>query len=185
VVIAASAGSVAPLRHIVATLPIPCLGSIFIVLHIGSRPSMLPSILGRGGLPASFGQDGARIEAGHIYVAPPDHHMVLGGGRIRLNQGPKIHHTRPAGDPLFISAAEAYGERVVGVVLSGGDGDGAAGLRIIKQCGGTTLVQHPDDAMASSMPEAAIAADHPDCLPIEELARRLGSYCSGKRSKSS
>jgi two-component system chemotaxis response regulator CheB len=178
VVIAASAGGLEPLRRIVAALPRPCLGSVFVVLHIGNRPSMLPSILHRHGLPASFAQDGAAIEIGHIYAAVPDHHLLLEPGRIRLSQGPKVHYTRPAADPLFISAAEAYGERVMGIVLSGGDGDGAAGLRAIKEHGGITLVQNPRDAVAPSMPNAAIAADHPDvCLPLE-LARRVVSFCS-------
>jgi chemotaxis response regulator CheB len=82
------------------------------------------------GLPVDLAWDGARIQAGQIYVAP-HHHMLLEDGYIRVNQGPKVHYTRPAIDPLFMSAAEAHGKRVVGVVLSGGDGDSALGLRAI------------------------------------------------------
>ncbi len=178
VVIAASYGGLDPLRQIIAALPIPCFGSMFVVLHIGDRPSVLPSILHRDGLPASFAQDDAIIEIGHIYTALPGHHMLLEPGRIRLSHGPKVHYTRPAADPLFISAAKAYGEQVMGVVLSGGDGDGATGLRAIKEHGGTTLVQHPKTAIESSMPYSAIAADHPDiCLPLE-LAKRVASFCA-------
>jgi two-component system chemotaxis response regulator CheB len=126
-----------------------------------------------------FAQDGALIEAGHIYVAPPDHHMFLGPGRIRLSQGSKVHHTRPVADPLFISAAETYGHRVMGIVLSGGDGDGAAGLRAITEHGGTSLVQDPKEAAIPSMPRAAIMADHPDtCLPVAEIAQRVRVFCS-------
>jgi hypothetical protein len=95
-------------------------------------------------------------------VAPPDHHMLLELGRVRLNRGPKVHHTRPAADPLFISAAEIYGECVIGIVLSGGDGDGTEGLRSIKDHGGEALVQHPEHAAIPSMPKAAILMDHPD-----------------------
>jgi two-component system chemotaxis response regulator CheB len=100
--------------------------------------------------------------------------MVLEADRIRLDQGPKVHHTRPAADPLFISAAKTHGRRVMGIVLSGGDGDGAAGLRAVAEHGGTAFVQDPDEAVVPSMPRAAILADHPDaCLPIEDIVRRV------------
>jgi two-component system chemotaxis response regulator CheB len=141
---------------------------------------VLPSLLRSSGQhPATFAQDGALIEAGHIYVAPPNHHMVLEPDRIRLDHGPKVHHTRPAADPLFVSAAETHGQWVMGVVLSGGDGDGAAGLRAVAEHGGTALVQDPDEAVAPSMPHAAILADHPDaCLPTEDIARCVSTFCS-------
>jgi two-component system chemotaxis response regulator CheB len=184
VVIAASAGGLEPLRRIIAALPVPCMASVFVVMHIGSGPSALPSLLARvGGPPAAFAQDGAAIEAGHIYVAPPDHHMLLEPARIRLSRGPKVHSTRPAADPLFISAAEAFGERVIGVVLSGGGSDGAAGLRAIKRHGGTALVLRPEDAAMPYMPRAAIAAGHPDaCLPVPEIVQVLGAFCSRHRA---
>ncbi len=141
---------------------------------------MLPLLLSRAGQHnVTFAKDGALIEAGHIYVAPPDHHVVLEADRIRLDQGPKVHYTRPAADPLFISAAQTQGQRVMGIVLSGGDGDGAVGLRAIAEHGGTALVQDPDEAVAPSMPRAAILADHPDaCLPVEEIIRRVRAFCS-------
>jgi two-component system, chemotaxis family, protein-glutamate methylesterase/glutaminase len=184
VVIAASSGGLDPLRRISAALPGTCSAAIFIVMHIGSHRSVLPSLLnGDGRNLASFAEDGALIESGHIYVAPPDHHMLLRPNCIRLDQGPKVHHTRPAADPLFISAAEHHGRRVMGIVLSGGDGDGAAGLRAIAEHGGTALVQHPDEAASPSMPLAAIMVDHPDaCLPIEEIARRVWTFCSSGTS---
>jgi two-component system chemotaxis response regulator CheB len=183
VAIGASAGGLEPLRRIVAALPIPCIASVFVVMHIGSNPSVLPSLLDRPGFPATFAQEGTLIEAGHIYVAPPDHHMLLEQYSIRLSHGPKIHYTRPAIDPLFVSAAEIHGNQVLGIILSGEAGDGAAGLRAIKMHGGTTLVQLPKDAVAPSMPRAAIMADHPDdCLSVEEIAQRVGIFCSGHRS---
>ena len=104
VVIGASAGGFEPLRRIIAALAVPCTASVYVVMHIGSKPSVLPSLLDRPGLPAGFAQDGTLIEAGHIYVAPPDHHMFLERHSIRLSHGPKVHHTRPAIDPLFVSA---------------------------------------------------------------------------------
>jgi two-component system chemotaxis response regulator CheB len=176
IVIGASSGGLKPLRHIIAALPIPCTASVFIVMHLGNHPSILPSVLAASTrLNVSFAKDGSPIQPGRIYVAPPDHHMLLELGRVRLNRGPKVRRTRPAADPLFISAAEIYGERVIGVVLSGGDGDGAEGLRSIKDHGGEALVQHPEDAAVPSMPKAAIVMDHPDACSVEEIAKRVKS----------
>lgn len=186
VVIAGSAGGHDPLRRIIAALPVPCSAAIFVVMHIGPQPSFLPHLLTRcGELLATFPENGELVEAGHIYVAPPDFHMILEGNRIRLDRGPKIHHTRPAADPLFISAAVTHGDRVLGVVLSGGDSDGAVGLRAIKHHGGTALVQAPEDAAVPSMPKAAVEADHPDeCLPIQELAQRVRAFCTVAENQS-
>ena len=162
-----------------AALPFPCTAAIFVIMHIGSNPSILPELLAsKGKHPVVFAQDGMLIEAGHIYVAPPDHHMLVKTNAILLTQGPKVHYTRPAADPTFVSAAKAYGPRLVGIVLSGGDGDGAAGLRAVTEHGGTSLVQSPDEAANSSMPRSAILADHPDAvLSVEEIARRVHSFC--------
>src|SRR4051794_33897394 len=123
-VIGGSAGGLVPLLRIVEALPYPCASVVFVVMHIGRGPSQLPRVLNRvAKLPAYFAEDGAPIESGTIYVAPPDHHMLLEPGRIRLSQGPKVHRTRPAADPLFLSAAAVFGERVIGIVLSGADSD--------------------------------------------------------------
>lgn len=177
IVIAASAGGLKPLRRITAAIPAACRASIFIVLHFGKHPSDLPTILSWSSkLAVSFPQDGTPIQPGHIYVAPPDHHMILEAGRICLNQGPKVHFTRPAADPLFMSAAQVYGNQVIGIVLSGGDKDGAEGLRSIKEHGGKAVVQQPKEALDPSMPESAIARDHPDaCLSVEEIATLIES----------
>lgn len=181
VLIAASAGGLEPMLQIVAALSVACGAPVFVVQHIGIHKSVvLPALLARAaGLPAIHAHDDALIEAGHIYVAPPDHHMLLEPGHIRLNRGPKVHHTRPAADPLFISAAEVYGERVIGIVLSGGDSDAAFGLRAVKEHGGIDLVQHPAGAMASGMPRSAMAVDHPDAvLSVQQIAQRVSSLCS-------
>jgi two-component system chemotaxis response regulator CheB len=152
---------------------------VFVVMHTGPHPSILPDLLTHcGTLPAVFPQDGDLIEPGMIYVAPPDQHMVVEADRIRLIRGAKVHHTRPAADPLFKSVAESYGHAVLGVVLSGGDGDGGDGLRIIRECGGTAFVQDPSEAVKPGMPLHAIIVDHPDAvLPGEELARRVRAFC--------
>ena len=105
--------------------------------------------------------------------------MILRLGRIRLNRGPKVHFTRPAADPLFISAATLYRERVIGIVLSGGDGDAAIGLRTVKEQGGLAFVQRPEEAAIPSMPRSAIAAGYPDAvLSAREIAQRVGVLCS-------
>jgi two-component system chemotaxis response regulator CheB len=180
VVIAASAGGLDPLRAIVAALHVPCAASVFIVWHIGAHPSELPTILQHSSaMPVVFAEDGAEIAPGHVYVAPPDRHVLLEATRMRLSSGPKVHFARPAADPMFISAAATHGDRVIGIVLSGGDGDGAEGLLAIKQHGGKVFVQNPAEALAPSMPHAAIAAVHPDAvLSIREIARLVGGLCS-------
>lgn len=181
IVIAASAGGLEPLRTIVRALREGCATSTFIVVHIGPHRSELPSLISfPGGPPASFAEDGARIEQGRIYVAPPDRHLILDKERMHLSAGPKLHYTRPAADLLFVSAAESFGKRVVGIVLSGGDGDGAEGIRAIQAHGGIAFVQLPTEATFASMPEAAIAAAQPDVLTTEEIAQRISKICAGR-----
>jgi two-component system chemotaxis response regulator CheB len=103
-------------------------------------------------------------------------------GRIRVVSGSPVHSTRPAVDPLFASAASAFGSRVVGVVLSGRGKDGAIGLRLIRNHGGLALVQDPVEAPVPQMPAAAFAEDSPEVLPIAQLARRVAEFCSGMKS---
>ena len=173
VVIGASRGGVEALKGIVAALPPSLQSALLIVLHISpTHASLLPDVLSRAGpLPAEHGRDGTRIERGRIYVAPPDHHMTVGPiGFIRLDQGPKEHHTRPAADPLFRSAASIYGSRVIGIILTGGGGDGTRGLIAVEQAGGLAIVQDPGDARDPSMPMSALLDDNPDlCLPLSEI----------------
>jgi two-component system, chemotaxis family, protein-glutamate methylesterase/glutaminase len=119
------------------------------------------------------------LERGRVYVAPPDHHLILRADRVLLTHAPRENHSRPAIDPLFRSAALAYGSRVIGVVLSGRLDDGAAGLWAVKERGGIAIVQDPDDAAHAEMPRNALAytkADHvvtaTDMGPL--LARLVG-----------
>jgi two-component system chemotaxis response regulator CheB len=164
VVIGASAGGIEALREVVAELPPEYQAGILIVVHIGTSPSVLPRLLARvGPLPASHASHGEWIRPGHIYVAPPDHHLLVRGDRMELSRGPRENHSRPAIDPLFRSAARAYGRRVAGVILSGALNDGTAGLLSIKAHGGMAIVQDPADAIVGGMPESAlrsVAADH-------------------------
>jgi len=172
VVIGASHGAVAALERIVSALPSDLRAAVFVVLHIGSSSrSSLPEILSRAGpLPVAWACQTEPIMPGRIYVAPPDRNMLLAQGYVRTVHGPKENHPRPAVDPLFRSAALSYGADVIGVVLTGNLDNGTAGLLAVKDCGGITVVQDPNDALAPSMPLNAlrhVAIDH--CLPLDEI----------------
>ena len=176
VVVGASAGGVEALGEMVAQLPADLAASVFVVLHISaSGTSVLPSILARrGDLPAAHAVDEEPIEHSRIYVAPPDHHLFLQPGVVRVIRGPKENGYRPAIDPLFRSAAHSFGPRVIGVILSGVLDDGTAGLAVIKMRGGRTLVQDPKEALYPGMPSSAIEFVGPDkVLPARKLARAI------------
>jgi two-component system, chemotaxis family, protein-glutamate methylesterase/glutaminase len=176
VVVGASSGGIEALRTIVAGLREDFAGSMFVVMHTGPGAlGILQDILNRAGsLPVVSATDRQRFETRKIYVAPADKHMLLEPAMVRLTRGPKENLFRPAIDPLFRSAAQVYGPRVIGVILTGGLDDGTAGLWAIKKLGGTAVVQHPDNAMFPSMPLNAlryVSVDH--CVTIEEMAPLL------------
>jgi two-component system chemotaxis response regulator CheB len=176
VVIGASAGGVEALAELVSALPADFPAAVLAVMHFPPHAtSLLPLILGRRGpLPAVHAEDGAEIRPGTIYVAPPDRHLLVEGGRLRLSRGPRENGHRPAADALFRSAARAYGRCVVAVVLSGTLDDGTAGLSTVRRRGGVTVAQHPDDALFAGMPKTAIEAgvvDH--VLPVRDIAPLL------------
>ena len=175
-VVGASAGGVEALQGLVRLLPADLPAAVFVVLHTTSEnPSALPSILSRAGpLPAVHARDGDAVRHGRILVAPPDHHLLLDRGSVRVIIGPRENRNRPAVDPLFRSAAYAYGPRVIGVVLSGMLDDGTAGLRAIKTRGGVAVVQDPKEALFAGMPRSAIEnVDVDHCLPIAAIAPLL------------
>jgi two-component system chemotaxis response regulator CheB len=175
IVIGGSAGSLAALLTLVRGLPPGLNAALLAVVHIGAWPSSLPTLLSQSGkLPAAHPDDGASIRPGSIYIAPPDRHLLVQNGCVRLSHGPRENWTRPAIDPLFRTAALAYGAGVVGVLLSGRLGDGTAGLAAIKRRGGLSVVQHPDDAEYPEMPRSALTyttVDH--CLPAAAIANLL------------
>lgn len=182
IVIGASAGGVESLTKLVRDLPSDIPAAVFVTIHFPpTGTSALARILKRVGLLTPVqATDHIQIEEGHIYVAPPDHHLLVFRDHMRLYRGPRENGNRPAIDPMFRSAALAYGARVIGVVLSGNLDDGTSGLLAIKRRGGIAVVQDPEDAMFSSMPQSAV--DHVDVdyvvkldrLPalLEELAKR-------------
>ena len=176
VVIGASAGGVEALSELVRGLPHDFPASVFVVLHVPRHgTSVLPAILSRrGNLPARVPVDGEKIQKSVIYVAPPDNHMVLENGHVRLTRGPTENGHRPAIDPLFRSAAKMARGRVIGVVLSGMLDDGTAGLLVIKREGGTAVIQEPSDALFSGMPSSAqmnVAIDY--AVAIKEMGALL------------
>jgi two-component system chemotaxis response regulator CheB len=176
IVIGASAGGVQALQILVAALSKHLPAALFLVLHIpASLPSTLPSILRRSGsLPALHATEGAMIEQGKLYIAPPDHHLLLKQGHMHLDTGPKEHRVRPAVDVLFRSAATTYGSRVVGIILTGTGDDGTAGLLAVKQHGGVTIVQNPAEARFPAMPQSARAQVQVDYTsPLEKIASLL------------
>jgi two-component system chemotaxis response regulator CheB len=176
VVIGASAGGVDALKTIVAGLPADFPAPVLVVVHVpASGKSVLPQVLARSGpLPASHAQDGDEPKAGQILIAPPDRHLVLSDGRVRLRRGPHENTQRPAVDPLFVSVARAVGPRAIGVVLSGALDDGAVGVAAIAAQDGTVVVQDPDDARVSGMPRAALRAVRRAIpLPAEDIPSML------------
>jgi two-component system chemotaxis response regulator CheB len=176
VVIGASAGGLSALMTVVGGLPADYPGAIFVVMHMPPLGrSRLPEILERAGaLPAVFARDGMPVRGGRIVVAPPDRHLIVEPGWVELRRGPRENHARPAIDPLFRSAARAYGPRVVGVILSGALYDGSAGLLAIHARGGVAVVQEPSEASFDSMPLSAlrlVPVEH--VLPAADIAPLL------------
>jgi two-component system chemotaxis response regulator CheB len=183
VVVGASTGGVAALQAFVSTLPPQFAAAVLVVMHIGNHDSILPSLLARSArLPVRNARDGDVLEPGRILVAPPDFHLLVardpdtGGGhtRVLLSRTARENHARPAIDPLFRSAAAAFGPRAIGVILTGMLDDGTAGLQAIKACGGRAIVQSPDEAQAPDMPESAIRNVEVDrVLPLADIGAAL------------
>jgi two-component system chemotaxis response regulator CheB len=179
VVVDASTGGVEALTNLVRTVPGDRRAAPFVGLHLPAQsPSLPPRSLSRtGNLPAHHAEDGEAVEPGCIYMAPPDHHLLVRRGQVRLSRGPRESSRRPALDVLFRSAAYAFGRRVIGVILSGTLDDGTAGLATIRRLGSIAIVQDPDEALLPGMRRNALefaGADY--MLPVTEidaLLRRL------------
>jgi two-component system chemotaxis response regulator CheB len=174
VVIGGSSGGLHALQTLMAELPADLPAAVLVVLHVGETSHLADILDGAGPLPVANAVSGARLERSRVYVAPPGPHLLLHDSHILLRRGPRENMTRPAIDPLFRSAAVAYGGRVIGVVLSGALNDGTAGLRAIKRCGGLTVIQDPGDATVPDMPRSAqrhVEIDH--CVPIAGMAGLL------------
>jgi len=181
IVIGASTGGLEALKKIVHDLPANLDASIFIVWHMSPDiRGVLPDVLNKvNTIPVAHAVDLEPIRTNRIYIAPPDHHLLIEEGRVRVTRGPKENRFRPAVDPLFRSAAYTYKERVIGVILTGALDDGTAGLWRIKFSGGLAIIQDPSDAEVPSMPANAlreVQADH--CVPVSEIAGLLAKLSS-------
>lgn len=175
-VIGASFGGLAVLRRLVSRFPEDFAASVFIVQHISpTAETHLHKILAANGpLPALLPEEGEKITPGAIYVAPPDHHLLVKKDRIAVVLGPKENRSRPSIDALFRSAAAYHTTRVTAVLLTGYLHDGVSGLAAVKQCGGITLVQDPNEAEAPELPQKAIdrvEVDH--VLTLDGISRKL------------
>jgi two-component system, chemotaxis family, protein-glutamate methylesterase/glutaminase len=187
VVIGGSAGSYSAITTILTGLPVDFPAIVGVVIHRGAQSRSDWSLsLGRNSmLDVREGKEGELLGSGHVYIAPNDRHMTFVAGRIKIDSGPPEHFTRPAVNPLFVSAALQFGPRVVGVVLSGCGSDGTSGLVAISHAKGLSLIQLPSEAEQPSMPTSAAVHDHVQAsLHIDEIAGVLialvhGSALSG------
>jgi two-component system chemotaxis response regulator CheB len=176
IVIGTSAGGVTALKEVVKSLPKDLPATIFIVMHVPPYPpSRLPEIISDlGSLQAVHPRDGERIETGRMYIAPPDHHLIIEDGHVAVRKGPKENRFRPSIDALFRSAAYTYGSRVIGVVLTGMLDDGTSGLWTIKRLGGLAVIEDPNEAAFPSMPSSVldyVEVDH--IVPISAMGTLL------------
>ncbi|RYG49224.1 MAG: chemotaxis protein CheB [Chitinophagaceae bacterium] len=176
IVMGASAGGFEAFKTVIKGLPADFPIPIFIVWHMSPDiRGILPQVLNKeNDIFAAHAYDNEAIRPNRIYVAPPDHHLLIEEGRVKITKGPKENRFRPAVDPLFRSAAYTYGNHVIGIILSGALDDGTAGLWRIKHNGGIAIVQNPLDAEMSSMPANAlrgVAVDY--CVPVSAIAGLL------------
>lgn len=179
VVIGTSAGGVEALSTLLPALPAGMAAAVFVVLHLPrERPSLLVEIFTRRcAVPVREAQDKEPVEAGTVYFAPPDYHLLLDTGpQLALSVDAPVHYSRPSIDVLFHAAADVYGPRLLAMVLTGGNQDGAEGLDAVRAAGGLTAVQDPAEAQAALMPEAALATGVPDFMrPLAGLAALLAT----------
>ena len=181
IVIGASAGAIDALGGILPELPAGLPAALLVVVHVPrDRPSALPELFAqRCALRVCEAEDKIAAAAGTVYFAPPDHHLLVErGGSLALSIDDPVNMSRPSIDVLFESAAYAFGPRVLGIVLSGANADGAAGLAIIRARGGLAWAQSPDSAKVGVMPQAAIAAGADAILPPDEMAHALAQWAA-------
>jgi two-component system chemotaxis response regulator CheB len=178
VAIGASAGGIEALHTIAATLPAEFPVPVLVVQHMDPRhKSLLAGLLGRRcRLRVKQAANDEEMQGGTIYIAQPDMHLIVRAGRLILTDTKQVHFSRPSIDLLLQSVADSYGDRAIGVILSGSGVDGADGIRAIKAKGGTTLVQDPATSAHSGMPQAARATKCVDfTLPLEEIGPALAN----------
>ncbi|RYZ88052.1 MAG: chemotaxis protein CheB [Proteobacteria bacterium] len=189
ITIGGSAGAIPSIIELLKELPKLPNAAICIAIHVPSHsPSLLPQIFANStSMPVMHAQDGLRMRAGSIYIAPPDFHLLIKDGSIQLARGAKENHHRPAIDPMFRSAANAYGTNHIAVLLSGYLDDGSAGLLAVKRSKGTVIVQDPKDTIYPDMPRNALEFVEADCVCrldqiVPFIMKRLKSEPASKRT---
>lgn len=186
VAIAASAGGVTALSRVLGGLPAGFSVPVLVVQHLDPRhETVIAQVLGRRAhLPVRLASDGEMAEPGMIYIAPPDHHLLVSeDGRLTLSNSELVHFVRPSADLLFESIAGGYGPEAIACVLTGTGSDGAMGLSAVKSRGGAVIVEDPDSAEFKGMPRAAVesgAADY--ILPLDEIASVICGLVEAKAS---
>lgn len=182
----ASAGGIPPIERVLSALPADFPAAVFVTIHTAAEgPRLLSDVIRRmSGLPVSYATDGESFRNSCVYLAPPDRHLLLDKNVLRVTAGPRENRHRPAIDPLFRSAARAFGARVVAVLFSGLLDDGTAGMKAVARYGGVTIVQDPDEARFASMPRNAVEKDSPRyVLPVQKIAPRLLELAGSSRSR--
>jgi two-component system chemotaxis response regulator CheB len=184
IVIGTSAGGVEALSGLLPALPAGLRAALFVVIHLPrERPSLLVDIFApKCALAVREAEDKEPVLPGTVYFAPPDYHLLIDNGpALALSTDDLVHFSRPSIDVLFESAADIYGDRLLGIILTGANQDGASGLHAVHRAGGITVVQEPDEAQAPYMVEAALRRTEADyVLPLDGIARLLGSIDSDK-----
>jgi two-component system, chemotaxis family, protein-glutamate methylesterase/glutaminase len=165
VAIGTSAGGLGALRLLVSELPVQLPAALLVVMHLPrTGSSAIDSILNQlGKMPVRFAEEGEPARHGHVYLAPPDRHLLYDGHSLALGVGSRENYARPSIDPLFRSLAQCCAHRSIGVLMTGTLSDGTSGLHVLGKCGGKTVVQDPEDAAFPEMPATALqkgAVDH-------------------------
>jgi two-component system chemotaxis response regulator CheB len=180
IVIGGSAGAFAALKLLLPALPPALTVPVMVVVHVpADRPSAIPEIFNRGtDVAVREAEDKEPLTAGTVYFAPSGYHLLVEADRtLALSTDAPVHHSRPSIDVLFESAADVFGRGLLGVILSGANSDGAAGMQAIARSGGTTIVQRPDTAEQATMPQAALDAVVPTAvLDLDGIARVFGMF---------
>jgi two-component system chemotaxis response regulator CheB len=187
IVVGASAGGLDALSKLVDALPQDLPAAILVVQHMSADTTgevLVKALAKSGKFKSKHARDGETIKNGHIYVAPSDYHMLISKGKILLSKGARENRSRPAIDPLFRSAAVAFGSKVIGVILTGNLDDGTIGLMAVKRCGGICIVQDPKEAAYPDMPQTAVSNVEVDyCLPISEIGACLAKILAKRARK--
>lgn len=174
VAIAASAGGVTALSRVLGGLPAGFPAPVMVVQHLDPRhKTVIAEVLGRrANMPVRLAREGEKAEAGTVYIAPPNHHLLVGiDGVMTLSSSELVHFVRPSADLMFESVAGSYGPRAIACVLTGTGSDGVMGASAIKSRGGTVIVEDPEQAEFKGMPEAVVASGMVDfILPLDEIA---------------